>query len=64
MGKEQLDRSGWKEKVGVWTRNGGIVAGLIGLLVSENLAVLGFLAAVGGEILRRSQQRARLKPVT
>lgn len=58
MGKEQYipSQSGGLERAGGFIRNGGIVAGLIGLLVSEPLLVVGIVAAVGGEVLRRSQK--------
>jgi len=55
MGKEQY-QSGKIERAAGIVRNGGIVAGLIGLLVSGPLLAAGIVAAVGGEILRRSQK--------
>ncbi|MBI4100482.1 hypothetical protein HY439_01955 [Candidatus Microgenomates bacterium] len=57
MGKEQ-GSAGKLERFGGVVRNGGIVAGLIGLLVSEPLLVAGIALAAGGELLRRSQKKS------
>lgn len=51
-GKEGQPSS--REKWGARIRNGGIIAGLIGLVVNTALFAGGTVVAVGGEWLRRS----------
>ena len=41
------------EKTGVYARNGGIIAGIIGLLASWEILAVGAIVAGSGEILRR-----------
>lgn len=41
------------EKVGEYSRNGGIVAGIIGLLTSWEILTVGLIVAGSGEVLRR-----------
>ena len=41
------------ENTGRYVRNGGIIAGIIGLLASWELLAGGAIVAGGGEILRR-----------
>lgn len=55
MSKEQVSAG---EKAGTWIRNGGIVAGIIGLLANAELLVAGLAAAAGGEIFRRNRKAA------
>ena len=38
------------EKTGVWVRNGGIIAGLLGLIAVEGLLVPGILVGTGEEV--------------
>jgi len=46
-------RSNFIEKTGEYARNGGIIAGVIGLLASWQLLAAGAIVAGGGEIFRR-----------
>jgi len=41
------------EKVGEYSRNGGIIAGILGLIASWELLTAGVIVAGSGEILRR-----------
>ena len=45
------------EKVGITARNGGIIAGIIGLVLSPELLVLGAGVAISGEALKRVSKK-------
>ncbi len=45
------------ETFGTYARNGGIIAGLIGLLISGKLAIFGFSTGGLGEIIRRAGKK-------
>ena len=49
------------EKFGETVRNGGIIAGVIGLILSPELLVLGFALAASGEIYRRNSKQEKGK---
>lgn len=46
-------QSNFIEKTGGYVRNGGIIAGIIGLLASWEILAAGVIVAGSGEILRR-----------
>lgn len=50
------EKGSFLERFGTGIRNGGIIAGLIGLLLSGKLVAVGIAIAFGGEVLRRSSK--------
>lgn len=49
--KERLPN--FVEKTGIYARNGGIIAGILGLITRWEILVAGVLVAGSGEIVRR-----------